>query len=212
MGYEIQISEVGAAEYPLMAVLRETIFSECGHRNLTSIEADLVGRPDIHAVIAHLEGNPVGFKIGYGFGPGVYYSKAGGVLKEYRRQGLASRMQQWQHDFARARGYRSVFFNSFNHFKPMMKFGLRSGFLPFGMQWRDDALAVQFRKELKPDEPGNRSSLAEPLVTEQIAIGGQIRNDDVPSLLAALDSGFDFTGLRRDARTNQIYFLFERNQ
>src|SRR5580700_6985407 len=113
MGYEIQISEVGPAEYPLMEVLRDTIFSECGHHYVTSLADDLEGRADIHAVMAHLEGNPVGFKIGYRFSPGVFYSKAGGVLKEYRQLGLARRMQEWQHGFARSRGYRTVYFNSF---------------------------------------------------------------------------------------------------
>jgi len=215
MGYEIQISEVGPAEYPLMEVLRETIFGECGHHHLSSLADDLEGRTDIHAVMAHLEGNPVGFKIGYRDRPGVYYSKAGGVLKEYRRLGLANRMQEWQHSFARARGYRTVYFNSFNRFKVMIRFGLRSGFLPFGVQRREDLLAVQFALDL--NAPGKSVVTESPLIAanapgheaaERVSGRRAVRHDDVAGLLAAVDEGFDFTGMRRTP-TGVTYMLME---
>src|SRR5947209_9770260 len=135
MPFELGVTEVGPAEYPLIEVLRETVFAEVGHRSLTTIAEDLEGRADILSLIAHLEGNPVGFKVGYRAGPGLYYSKCGGVLKDYRRHGLARRMQEWQHGFAKARGYRRVYFNSFNHFRGMILFGLASGFRPVGAEW-----------------------------------------------------------------------------
>ena len=49
---------------------------------------------DVLALIAHLEGNPVGYKIGYYDKPGLYYSWSGGVLKDYRGQGVAR--PQWR--------------------------------------------------------------------------------------------------------------------
>ena len=121
MGYELGITEVGPAEYPLIEVLRRTIFDEFGHQSLSTIADDLQGQQNILCLIAHLEGNPVGFKIGHHDRAGVYYSKAGGVLKEYRRLGLASRMHDWQVKYAKAHGYTRIWFNTFNHFKDMVR-------------------------------------------------------------------------------------------
>src|SRR5947209_20505613 len=100
MPYELGVTEVGPAEYPLIEVLRQTIFGEVGHVSLTTLTDDLDGQTDILALIAHLEGNPVGFKVGHRDRAGVYYSKAGGILKDYRRLGLGTRMLDWQQQFA----------------------------------------------------------------------------------------------------------------
>ena len=134
MGYELGITEVGPAEYPLIEVLRETIFGEFGHQSLSTLEDDLRGQQDILCLIAHLEGNPIGYKIGHRDRAGVYYSKSGGVLKDYRRLGLASRMHEWQVQFAKSRGYERIWFNTFPYFKGMIRFGLRHGFLPVGIE------------------------------------------------------------------------------
>ncbi len=56
MPYELAVTEVGPAEYPLIEVLRETIFSEVGHRSLTSFAELLEGRKDVHTLLAHLAG------------------------------------------------------------------------------------------------------------------------------------------------------------
>src|SRR5215212_4475809 len=98
MGYgQIDISEVGPAEYPLIRVLRDTIFGEFKHRYAVPFEDGIKGKEDVLALIAHLEGNPVGYKVGYRERPGQYYSWTGGVLPDYRGQGLARQMQAWQH-------------------------------------------------------------------------------------------------------------------
>ena len=160
MSYELSVSEVGPAEYPLMEVLRETIFSEAGHVSLAPLADDLEGRQDVFALIAHLEGNPIGFKIGYRFGPGVYYSKSSGVLKDYRRNGLGRRMQEWQHGWLRARGYRKVFFNSFNQFKDMIRFGLETGFILTGAERQQTGdLSFKVAKNLVLPDPPRRPRL-----------------------------------------------------
>jgi ribosomal protein S18 acetylase RimI-like enzyme len=152
---QIDISEVGPAEYPLIAVLRDTIFGEFNHRYAASFDEQIADRQDILALIAHLEGNPVGYKIGYRDRPRHYHSWTGGVLKDYRGQGIAKRMQAWQHGWLRARGYQSVSFNSFNKFRPMLHFGLASGFVPTGLDLRpENDIAIHFTKNLaQPDPP-----------------------------------------------------------
>jgi GNAT superfamily N-acetyltransferase len=152
---QIDISEVGPAEYPLIAVLRDTIFAEFHHRYAAALEEQVKGRQDVLALIAHLEGNPVGYKIGYHDKPGLYYSWSGGVLKDYRGQGVARRMQEWQHAWLRARGYRMVHFTSFNKFRPMLRFGVETGFIPTGIDLSPEGeLSIRLRKDLtQPDPP-----------------------------------------------------------
>jgi ribosomal protein S18 acetylase RimI-like enzyme len=157
---QIDISEVGPAEYPLIAVLRDTIFGEFGHRYSARLEEQAKDRKDVLALIAHLEGNPVGYKIGYHDRPGLYYSWSGGVLKEYRGQGLARRMQDWQHGWLRARGYRMVHFGSFNKFRSMLQFGLSTGFAPTGVDLAPEGeLSIKFRKDLTQPDPARRAAL-----------------------------------------------------
>lgn len=154
MSYELSVSEVGAAEYPLMEVLRETIFGEFGHVFRSTLTADLEGRTDVLALIAHLEGNPIGYKVGYRFGPGIYYSKSGGVLKEYRRLGLAGQMHRWQHAWVRARGYKQIFFNTFPKFPAMIEMGLNSGFVLTGMDMQcEGECSFRFTKDLMLPDP-----------------------------------------------------------
>ena len=85
MAFSIEISEVGPAEYPLLDVLRDTVFSAFGHRSYNPIAATLAKRPDLLTLIAHLEGNPVGFSAGGRRKPGTYYVNFLAILPEYRR-------------------------------------------------------------------------------------------------------------------------------
>lgn len=210
MPYELGITEVGPAEYPLIEVLRQAIFDEVGHVSRTTIAEDLQGKQDVLALIAHLEGNPVGFKVGHaGDRPGVYYSKAGGVLKEYRRLGLAGRMQEWQHRFARSRGYRQVYFNSFNHFPEMILFGLRSGFAPVAAERRElGGMSFRFARSLEEEPRRSPSPPSElDLPTERRI---ELPYDDLNTLHWAIAQGYQLVGLRHDFASDTTYALLDR--
>lgn len=155
---QIEITEVGPAEYPLMAVLRDTIFGEYKHRYAATFAEGIEGRQDVLALMAHLEGNPVGYKIGYRDRPRHYYSWTGGVLRDYRGQGVAGRMQAWQHGWLRARGYQTVGFNTFNKFGSMLRFGLATGFVPDSVSVRpENELSIHFTKDLTKPDPERRA-------------------------------------------------------
>jgi GNAT superfamily N-acetyltransferase len=208
MPYELGITEVGPAEYPLLEVLRETIFSEFGHRSLTSFAEILDGRRDVLTLIAHLEGNPVGFKVGCGDRPGVYHSRSGGVLKDYRRLGLGRRMQEWQHQFALSRGYKQIYFNTFNHFRDMIIFGLAGGFRPVGAEWRElDAMSFKFIKEL--DGPSPEFIATDP--AEAALVGDRIEVDhrDVVRLQRLIAEGFNLIGMRHDPPSGRALVIVE---
>lgn len=209
MAFELGVTEVGPAEYPLIEVLRDTIFGEVGHVSRSTIAEDLEGRQDVLALIAHLEGNPVGFKVGYRAAPGVYYSKAGGVLKEYRRNGLAKRMRDWQQNFARARGYRQIYFNTFNHFPEMIVFGLEGGYEPVAAEWRptDKAMSFKFTKSL--EDNGHTPAPASDLPRlDQSSL--EIDSRDRDSLAMAVRGGYRLVGIRHDAKLSLARVLLER--
>ena len=124
MSFAIEISEVGPAEYPLLEVLRDTVFGEFGHRSSTPIAKSLADRADLLVLIAHLEGNPVGFSAGYRRKPGVYYVNFLAILREYRNQGIGRQLLQRHENAAKMQGYRSIEFNTFNHFPLMLRLGL----------------------------------------------------------------------------------------
>ncbi len=209
MGYEIGITEVGPAEYPLMEVLRESIFAPFGHRSLTSIADNVVGRHDVLALIAHLEGNPIGYKIGFRDRPGIYHSSSGGVLPDYRRLGLGRRMQDWQHQFAVARGYKTVYFNTFNYFRGMMHQALAAGFRPVGAEWRElKVMSFKFVKELAGELPAPPPSAdREPLDPGQGRM--EVEHQDTARLRRALNAGFDFTGIRHDTASCNAFVILE---
>ena len=88
----------------------------------------LEGTPHL-ILIAEIEGEAVGFKVGYERErDGSFYSWMGGVLPEHRRKGVASllaaRFEQW----ALLKGYQSVRFKTRNKFKGMLVFSLNGGF------------------------------------------------------------------------------------
>ena len=213
---QIDISEVGPAEYPLIKVLRETIFGAYGHRFAGSFDEEIEGRQDVLALIAHLEGNPVGYKVGYRYKPGRYYSWTGGVLPDYRRSGVARRMQDWQHGWCRSRGYKFIEFNSFNKFREMLLFGLSSGFVPVGVSWRKEKeLVIRFEKDLAlPDPPrGELRPAADRLGLEKLAgapLRVHARHTDVATISSCLKLGFDLNGMFHDAARGMLVVRLER--
>ena len=112
MGYwMIEVSRVGEAEAPLLAVLHETILGGKGE-TLTVAEDEI-------AVIAHLEGNPLGFGIGRVVGK-VCEVRACGVMQEYRRQGIGGRVVAMVAGLGRTAGCERVAMEVPEHCEEMM--------------------------------------------------------------------------------------------
>jgi GNAT superfamily N-acetyltransferase len=179
MPYELSVTEVGEAEFPLIEVLRDTIFGEFGHRSHTPVAENLSNRGDRLVLMAHLEGNPIGFSAGYRRAPGGYYINYVAVLRDYRRQGIGRRFLRWHEDFAHSHNYRQIEFNTFNHFPDMLRLGLLNGYRPIGIEQHygtGNDLSIRFGKLL--DSPGPAPDA---------------------DLLAALGSGKKITGMERTA-------------
>lgn len=70
----------------------------------------------------------IGFKVGYQYDENTLYSWVGGVLSEYRKQGIAQQLMEFQHSAAKEKGYQKVRTKSMNRFKPMIILNLKNGF------------------------------------------------------------------------------------
>src|SRR4051812_37710951 len=88
VGFNIEISEVGPAEYPLLEVLRDTVFGEFGHVSKTTVATQLADQRHLIVLVAHLEGNPIGFSAGYRRTPLAFYINYLAILRDYRQQGI----------------------------------------------------------------------------------------------------------------------------
>lgn len=209
MAYEIGVTEVGPAELPLLEVLRETIFSEYAHQTLSTMEQALDGKKNVLMLIAHLEGNPIGFKVGCEYRPGVYHSRWGGLLKDYRRMGLAKRMQDWQHQFAKSRGYKTIMFNTFNHFREMMLMGLSTGFKPVAIEWRQgESMSFRFVKSLVDAiGPVDQSTWFREKSVADTGKYIEVDHRDTSRLHYLISNGVKIFGLRYDTETNTAVVL-----
>lgn len=81
-------------------------------------------------LIAEVGGKPVGFKVGYQrYSHDVFYSWMGGVLNEYRRKGIATKLANEQEAWAKNQGFTKVVFKTRNKLTKMIHFGINRGFM-----------------------------------------------------------------------------------
>lgn len=88
----------------------------------------LDGKPGLFLLVARVDGQIAGFKMGYEQEDGVFYSWLGGVHPKFQGRSIASQLMVAQHEEAKKRGYHRVRAYSQNHRKPMMIANLKHGF------------------------------------------------------------------------------------
>ncbi|MGR3811410.1 GNAT family N-acetyltransferase [Jiulongibacter sp. NS-SX5] len=91
------------------------------------------------ALIAEMDGEPAGFKIGYDSEePGTFYSWMGGVIPKFRKEGVARKLAKEQEKIAQENGYLKIRFKTRNYLKPMLIFALKNGFHIMQVESRQD--------------------------------------------------------------------------
>jgi GNAT superfamily N-acetyltransferase len=102
--------------------LNEAIFGE--ERLINTLD-----RKDLLLLLATIDEVPVGFKVGYRENRFVFYSAKGGVLPDFRRQGVAQVLMDAMVERARAMGYARLAFDTFPNLHPgMTVLGIQEGF------------------------------------------------------------------------------------
>lgn len=86
-------------------------------------------RDDLMVLLATVDGEPAGFKIGYRENRLVYYSAKGGVMPQFRRRGIARALLYEMIERATANDYRRFAFDTFPNRHPGMAIlALNEGF------------------------------------------------------------------------------------
>jgi len=146
----LSIHQVGFEAMPAIAAMNRTIFGE--ERVINRFD-----RMDLIMLIAYVDGEPVGFKIGYGLNHHIYYSAKGGVMAAYRRRGIAGALLDHMMAEAASRGYKSFTFDTFpNQHTGMTLLALQRGFHVAEIKHSDvyHDIRLRFRADLGDLEAG----------------------------------------------------------
>ncbi len=88
----------------------------------------ILEHPQLYTVLAYNDHILAGFKVGYPRDDTAFYSWIGGVLPQFRRQGIGLNLTKIQEKYAKAKGFTKLRTKSMNQFKPMMILNLKNGF------------------------------------------------------------------------------------
>ncbi|MEL6616741.1 MAG: GNAT family N-acetyltransferase [Bacteroidota bacterium] len=118
----VRVERVGMDRYAEVQALNRDVFGD--DRVIFRLD-----RRDLTFLLAFVEGEPVGFKVGYGESESVFYSAKGGVLELFRRKGIAKLLLDHLMAEAREMGYRRFAYDTFPNKHPgMTVMGLAEGF------------------------------------------------------------------------------------
>ncbi|MCG9965514.1 MAG: GNAT family N-acetyltransferase [Shewanella sp.] len=93
-----------------------------------SLTARLSGKTCL-ILLAYVEGELAGFKLGYEQEKGVFYSWLGGVASDFRRLGLAQSLLEYQEKWASNQGYNHIQVKTMNRFPAMLNLLIRNQYL-----------------------------------------------------------------------------------
>jgi len=100
-------------------------------------------------ILAYIDSELVGFKIGYEKHRGTFFSWLGAVLPKYQRQGIAKKLLRHQHQLCINGGYLEVQTEAQGDNVNMLILNLNEGFSIFGTHLgHKNEITVQLRKSL----------------------------------------------------------------
>lgn len=119
------------------------------HSSKKKMEERLANKKHL-ILIARVNGYPVAYKIGYEEAPQEFYSWLGGVIPQYRKQGIATKLRNHQESWAKDNGYHSIGVKSMNRYAAMLQLLISSGYKIIGYEDNGDAdnSKIRFKKWL----------------------------------------------------------------
>lgn len=121
--------------------LNRTIFQEDRIINSMKHEQMII-------LLARYNEIPVGFKLGYAKSPTTFYSAKGGVLKEFRRRGIATSLLVRMISIAQKYGFSKLGYHTFPELhNGMLELGINTGFKICSSKWNEHHGAMQYYLE-----------------------------------------------------------------
>jgi len=107
--------------------LEEMIF---GEKRATEQRLKQIRKQRGLLLIAFAGNTPVGFKVGYvNQNKQTFFSWLGGVHPDFRRQGIAQTLLDYQEGHVKSLGINKIYFTSFHRFPEMINLGKKNGYL-----------------------------------------------------------------------------------
>lgn len=106
-------------------------------RSVSEIEKRLTNK-SFKIGIAKIDNELIGFKIGYQQGESNIYSWLGGVLPQFRQNGVAAALAQHQEEWAKSLGFKTIRFKTRNKHIAMLRFSLKRGFKIVDFETKED--------------------------------------------------------------------------
>ncbi|WP_247236213.1 GNAT family N-acetyltransferase [Telluribacter sp. SYSU D00476] len=128
--YEAQEGQPSPEVLSELLSLHSQLFTGDTREALTE---EIAGANGLYTLLAYDDQRLAGFKMGYRRKPGHFYSWLGGVLPDYRKQGIASELMQRQHHWCQQNGYRTIRTQTMNRWRTMLILNLRHGFDVIGV-------------------------------------------------------------------------------
>lgn len=133
----------------IIETTRQIAVEVLGGLNNEVFEWKMQNHDDILLLLARKNGEAVGFKLGHRKGRTKFLSWIGGVKKEFRGSGCATKLMTAQADWCRLKGYRTIETQTMNKWKDMLILNLKNGFDIVGV-FEDSELGqkIMLRKTL----------------------------------------------------------------
>lgn len=137
------IYRVGRDQTDLIRSINESVFDDTHVINRFD-------HSDLLMLVAEIDSQPVGFKVGYQLRAGTFYSAKGGVVDSARRKGVARALLHRMLDIVREWDYDRFVYDTFPNKHPgMTVLGLSEGFevvkAGYSPQYEDYRLRFEYR-------------------------------------------------------------------
>ncbi len=141
----------GLPPEPELTSLVDLLINLFSNQSRSEILSDLtyqVTRTGLQTLLAVVNGQVVGCKLGYERKPGQYYSWLGGVHTDYCGQGIASELMRRQHEWCRRHQYHTIRTQTYSQWRDMLILNLRHGFDIIGTVQGKRGLTIVLEKKL----------------------------------------------------------------
>lgn len=108
---------------PGLLQLHESIFKDSD-----TLVGKMETKPGLILNVAVDKGKVIGYKIGYKLDNDTFYSWLGGVDKNSRKYGVATKLMENQHLYLKENGYKIVQTKTMNKWRNMLILNIKSGF------------------------------------------------------------------------------------
>lgn len=133
---DAKVDVIGPGETAVVVQMYNRVFKPA--REAVFFDRRFEGRTNPMRMVASIEGEPIGFALGFELKPGVFFLWLVGVLPDLRRSGIGSQLLDATEAWAREHEYRFIRFECANAVRPMLHMAIAHGYDIAGIRWDGD--------------------------------------------------------------------------